>query len=310
MADEKTSTGKAAGIRAKLNAIAPWPATGDATAPVLARYYAASAMKHWARQMAWPPPREVAEGLYVAQVAAMCADFSAAVALAALADPLSPPLWGREGFGATSPAELAGAAATQIRDLLEDGGGIGEWLWEFLGKETCEEITGLVEELEAARAAPEPKKASSAEAPAVPEWRAQLGPRIDQLIGWAKVGQEPEYPARASYYTLKAENADRMRDDILKVVDEVTPAAVRAELERLRSGARTLARTVVHMSRSMQAAAIEDQQNGADAAMQWILNSLPDVDDNPEDQHWDGKESAQEWLDRTESAVGSEAAGQ
>jgi hypothetical protein len=73
----------------------------------------------------------------------------------------------------------------------------------------------------------------------------------------------------------------------------------RAELERLRNGGRELGKTVVRMSRSMRAARIEMLQNGPEKAMQWILNSLPDVDDNDPADHWDGKESAAEWLDRT-----------
>lgn len=60
--------------------------------------------------------------------------------------------------------------------------------------------------------------------PMTAPWRdheGRLAVRIDQLLGWAKTGQEPEYPAPAEYYTLKAENADRLRDDILAVVREL-----------------------------------------------------------------------------------------
>lgn len=73
-----------------------------------------------------------------------------------------------------------------------------------------------------------------------------------------------------------------------------------AKAARLRDGARMLGKVVVGHSRTMEAARIEDFQNGANAGMQWILNSLPDVWDDPETA-WDGKESANEWFDRTDS---------
>jgi hypothetical protein len=82
--------------------------------------------------------------------------------------------------------------------------------------------------------------------------------------------------------------------DLLESADQDTP-----EIARLRSGARTLGGIVVRLSRTMQAARIEMEQNGADKGMQWILNSLPDLDDNDPADHWDGKESATEWLERT-----------
>lgn len=38
---------------------------------------------------------------------------------------------------------------------------------------------------------------------------------------------------------------------------------------------------------------------GTEAAMQWIRNSVTALDDNDPADHWDGKESATEWLERT-----------
>lgn len=72
------------------------------------------------------------------------------------------------------------------------------------------------------------------------------------------------------------------------------------DVARLRSGAETLGKVVVHQARSMEAARIEMLQNGPTAAMQWILASIPDVDDNDPADQWDGRETAAEWLDRTE----------
>lgn len=147
---ENTKAREIREIRADLNAITPWHETGDVTAAGLARHFAGAALERWSRSL--NDESGIGSELYMARLAAMCADFAAAVALAALADPLSPPLWGPEGFGANSPGELAQAAATMIRDVLEDGDSAGEWLHEFLGKDTAQEITRLAAELDAARA--------------------------------------------------------------------------------------------------------------------------------------------------------------
>lgn len=79
-------------------------------------------------------------------------------------------------------------------------------------------------------------------------------------------------------------------------------AAAVDEITRARSGARMLARIVATDRHVMEAARIEMKQNGPHAAMQWILNSLPDVWDGPEGTAWDGSEPAQAWFDRTETA--------
>lgn len=75
-----------------------------------------------------------------------------------------------------------------------------------------------------------------------------------------------------------------------------------AELARLRSGAETLGKIVCWQAQSMQAARIEMIQNGPEKAMQWILNSIPDVDDNDPADQWNGTETAHEWLDRQRAA--------
>jgi hypothetical protein len=54
----------------------------------------------------------------------------------------------------------------------------------------------------------------------------------------------------------------------------------------------------------MRAAQIEDQQNGSEKAIEWILNAIPDVDDNDPADQWNGTESAEEWLDRTAEVAG------
>jgi hypothetical protein len=75
-----------------------------------------------------------------------------------------------------------------------------------------------------------------------------------------------------------------------------------ARLASFRSGAETLGKIVVRQAQSMEAARIEMIQNGPEKAMQWILNSIPDVDDNDPADQWNGTETAREWLDRQQAA--------
>ena len=75
--------------------------------------------------------------------------------------------------------------------------------------------------------------------------------------------------------------------------------ALAAEVAKLKSACRTLAKIVTGQHRAMEAARIEMAQGSTHKAMQWILNSLPDVWDD-EETKWDGRESADEWWERTE----------
>lgn len=76
-----------------------------------------------------------------------------------------------------------------------------------------------------------------------------------------------------------------------------------ADLERLRSSARTLATVTASLSRALKAAWIELVQGHSDAAREWIANAIEDCWDGDE---WDGTESAQQWLDRTEAPASTE----
>ena len=80
------------------------------------------------------------------------------------------------------------------------------------------------------------------------------------------------------------------------------PTCPRCELSRVQSAARTLGKVITRLAESMEAARIEMIQNGPEAAMQWILNSLPDVSDEAPEDQWDGKETATQWIDRTQAA--------
>jgi hypothetical protein len=53
------------------------------------------------------------------------------------------------------------------------------------------------------------------------EWRSDLGNRIEQLIGWAKDGQRPEYPAKPRLYILDAGKTDQLVTDILCAADRL-----------------------------------------------------------------------------------------
>lgn len=85
------------------------------------------------------------------------------------------------------------------------------------------------------------------------------------------------------------------------------PADVMAEIAKLRNACKHMGSVIVSMSRQMECARIEMLQNGPERAMQWILNGLPDVDDNPPGMQWDGRESADEWFERTADYARSEA---
>jgi hypothetical protein len=80
---------------------------------------------------------------------------------------------------------------------------------------------------------------------------------------------------------------------------EAPAAQLKTELANSREASRMLAKVIVGHSRAMEAARIELAQGSAEKAMQWILNSLPDVWDDDETA-WDGCESADEWWDRTD----------
>ncbi len=93
------------------------------------------------------------------------------------------------------------------------------------------------------------------------------------------------------------ETVRRCGEQVLAVLGD---AAEPDELAALRRSVRILAGITARNHQVMEAARIEMGQNGPHAAMQWILNALPDVWDDDETA-WDGKESAEEWFDRTES---------
>jgi hypothetical protein len=120
-------------IRAKLDAIAPFPDGENVTARELARYMAVRAQERFTKMLHPAVP------LDAAQVAAMGAEFAAAHALFALA----------EADGNVAPEDESSSAftAAQIRDAIEDGGEIGSWLYEHLGEETSNEVASLAGEL-------------------------------------------------------------------------------------------------------------------------------------------------------------------
>jgi len=76
-------------------------------------------------------------------------------------------------------------------------------------------------------------------------------------------------------------------------------AAVEAERDKLQRACETLGKAVVWQAETLYCAWIEISRGDLPSAAQWILNGIPDVDDNPPDQQWNGTETAQEWFDRT-----------
>ena len=145
--------------------------------------------------------------------------------------------------------------------------------------------------------------------PGLGEWRrdwclvtvpADASPDVlrDVIALVARAEGRPEADVTVSVRSLAREPLV-MPPDEFAAVQSVAAAFDPAEVARLREGARMLGKIVVGHSRAMEAARIELAQGSAKDAMEWILNSLPDVWDDPETK-WDGAESAQAWFDRTE----------
>jgi hypothetical protein len=115
---------------------------------------------------------------------------------------------------------------------------------------------------------------------------------------WAAVGAGPVNQAPAAAWNWA--NSQKTT----RAWEAAAKAAVSAddEVRKLRNACRTMGKVITGMARSMEAARIEMLQNGPEAAMQWILNSIPDVDDNDPEDQWNGTETAGEWLDRQQAA--------
>jgi hypothetical protein len=126
---EMTDNAKLREIRAKLDAIAPFPEGETVTAEALARFFAARAQERFTRMLR---PSGVVDQQ---QVAAMTAEFAAAHTLIALAN--------------AGPADdhWPRRIAAEIRDAIEDGGDIGPWLFDHLGGETSRAVAALAEQL-------------------------------------------------------------------------------------------------------------------------------------------------------------------
>lgn len=116
----------AAEICKRLAELAPYTIPGRAvSAESLARHLAVKAQVSWARSL------HPGHALDLRDVAAVNGMFAAAHALLYM--------------HATAPQE-ADEAAAQIQNAFDDGGGVGEWLWEFHG-EHAQEIADLAEQL-------------------------------------------------------------------------------------------------------------------------------------------------------------------
>lgn len=114
-------------IRDRLNEIAPYQSDEDVTAAGLARLMAVQAQEVHARLLGMDHEITMAD-IFLVQ-----ARFAAAHALSFLA-------------GGADEDHDADLCAAQIRDAWEDGGGIGEWLYEHLG-DGAEEVAKLCAEL-------------------------------------------------------------------------------------------------------------------------------------------------------------------
>jgi len=114
-------------VRERLNELAPYPATDEATtARSLARWLAmrSAVINHQQLSPDVPMSRSRIDLLTIL--------FAAAHALYALDE---------------IDSDTGAVVAKEIRDAWDDGGGVGEWLWEHLGGTACAEIGPLADEL-------------------------------------------------------------------------------------------------------------------------------------------------------------------
>ena len=126
-----TPAERAKQIRERLNELAPYPDTDEATTGrTLARWLAMRSAVINHQQLS--PDAPMSRG----QIDLLTVLFAAGHALYAL--------------DASDPA-LGRQAALEIRHAWDDGGGVGEWLWEHLGSSACAEIGPLADELAALR---------------------------------------------------------------------------------------------------------------------------------------------------------------
>jgi hypothetical protein len=134
-------------IRDRLNEIAPYQDTDETTtAKSLARWLAMRSAVINHQQLGSSVP------LSRGQIDLLTILFAAAHALYAL--------------DASDP-ELGTQVAQEIRNAWDDGGGVGEWLWEHLGSAACDEIGPLADELVTLQKLQSPPKGLLAHADAI-----------------------------------------------------------------------------------------------------------------------------------------------
>lgn len=127
---------------------------------------------------------------------------------------------------------------------------------------------------------------------------------------WAAAGAGPGDSPAAAWDWASAQNTRRAWEAAAKAaIDARLTAAeherdeARAERDKLRDACRHLGHLVTGMARTFKAARIEMIQSGPGKAMEWVLSSIPDVDDDDPADQWDGTESAGEWFGRAREAA-------
>lgn len=261
-------------IRARLADIAPLPDPDTADPAAMARYLAVEAVRHRVRHPGTPSLA------FAALHALRTADFAC-------------------GNPCYATPARAVHAAREIAAALR-GEDDADWLCRHLTALGLEpgQIT-LLAEAEMALCGHQAGGGGSASAaegdetpgPTDAAIRGDERARIRSLVGY-NVSCCEGFPAAVA--DLIGEHGDSAPAD--------GPGTAETELARLRNGAATLGRVVTSNARAMEAARIEMLQNGPEAAMQWILNALPDQRDGEPGSEWNGTESASEWFDRTDKA--------
>lgn len=113
---------------------------------------------------------------------------------------------------------------------------------------------------------------------------------------WERIGHSLNGDEQPGWEAIAAAGAAAAHTRVSDLLGEVNE--LREERDRARDALAMLARIVHANVLVMEAAAIEMRRGDTHAAMQWILNAMPDQWDGEPGTEWDGRETAQEWFDR------------
>jgi hypothetical protein len=193
-------------------------------------------------------------------------------------------LWLRE-----NQPEAAARLAREITDAWNDGGGIGEWLWEHaqsLGIDTSE-VAALATAEARLRAAQTATEAST------PVYLATIA----HLAGALRDIRDANPVAPAGGYAR-----DRASLALGTIPPGVTMGAAHSvDRAAMRADAvQTLGGIVTELSRGLYAAWIDLQRGDHGRVLRWVADMPAELRHREGDDAWNGTETGERWLHRTQ----------